>query len=263
MPAWEYRRKQRSALRRSKKSTPFPFSGRRDAKPTRNSCPGRRRAHLRLRQTEHGHPAPGALPGAGSSSTSSGTRWKAAIVAETESASSTPWTSTWCGAPTGEAMVSLIRRRLLAAAAALPVVPAFAQTRPLTCGELTAQQTEGPFFKTNTPRRVSLVEPQSKAPRLIVSGQVLSARCRPVANALLDFWHADEDGEYDNRGFRYRGHQFTDAEGRYRETRRSEEHTSELQSRSDLVCRLLLEKKKKVDQHPAVHVHHERPVSVH
>src|SRR2546421_3727187 len=30
-----------------------------------------------------------------------------------------------------------------------------------------------------------------------------------------------------------------------RETRRSEEHTSELQSRSDLVCRLLLEKKKK------------------
>src|SRR5216683_7843255 len=29
-------------------------------------------------------------------------------------------------------------------------------------------------------------------------------------------------------------------------SRRSEEHTSELQSRSDLVCRLLLEKKKKI-----------------
>src|SRR2546428_1510295 len=29
---------------------------------------------------------------------------------------------------------------------------------------------------------------------------------------------------------------------------RSEEHTSELQSRSDLVCRLLLEKKKKKEQ---------------
>src|SRR2546428_11755014 len=29
---------------------------------------------------------------------------------------------------------------------------------------------------------------------------------------------------------------------------RSEEHTSELQSRSDLVCRLLLEKKKKTDK---------------
>src|SRR2546421_7683480 len=30
-----------------------------------------------------------------------------------------------------------------------------------------------------------------------------------------------------------------------RRTQRSEEHTSELQSRSDIVCRLLLEKKKK------------------
>src|SRR5438132_3372714 len=29
---------------------------------------------------------------------------------------------------------------------------------------------------------------------------------------------------------------------------RSEEHTSELQSHSDLVCRLLLEKKKKIDK---------------
>src|SRR2546421_5021023 len=32
---------------------------------------------------------------------------------------------------------------------------------------------------------------------------------------------------------------------------RSEEHTSELQSRSDLVCRLLLEKKKKTNQKAA------------
>src|SRR2546428_10264129 len=31
--------------------------------------------------------------------------------------------------------------------------------------------------------------------------------------------------------------------------RRSEEHTSELQSRSDLVCRLLLEKKKNIPVH--------------
>ena len=113
-------------------------------------------------------------------------------------------------------MISLIRRRLLVAAALLPAAPAFSQTRPLTCGELTAAQTEGPFFKTNTPLRISLVEAGSKAARLVVAGQVLSAQCRPVANALLDFWHADEDGEYDNTGFRYRGHQFTDAEGRYR-----------------------------------------------
>jgi protocatechuate 3,4-dioxygenase beta subunit len=32
---------------------------------------------------------------------------------------------------------------------------------------------------------------------------------------LVDLWHADDSGEYDNAGFRLRGHQFTDAEGRY------------------------------------------------
>src|SRR2546422_7950665 len=34
---------------------------------------------------------------------------------------------------------------------------------------------------------------------------------------------------------------------------RSEEHTSELQSRLHLVCRLLLEKKKKKDEHEHIH----------
>ena len=36
-----------------------------------------------------------------------------------------------------------------------------------------------------------------------------------------------------------------DKTGKYAEMHRSEEHTSELQSRGHLVCRLLLEKKKK------------------
>src|SRR5206468_10426889 len=38
-----------------------------------------------------------------------------------------------------------------------------------------------------------------------------------------------------------------------RGSRRSEEHTSELQSRSDLVCRLLLEKKKKNKRQNTTH----------
>src|SRR2546421_5288777 len=41
---------------------------------------------------------------------------------------------------------------------------------------------------------------------------------------------------------------------------RSEEHTSELQSRSDLVCRLLLEKKKK-RKHTALLLHTRKHVS--
>src|SRR5574341_2515988 len=37
---------------------------------------------------------------------------------------------------------------------------------------------------------------------------------------------------------------------RHDSRRRSEEHTSELQSPTNLVCRLLLEKKKKIEPHP-------------
>src|SRR5690606_41517872 len=40
--------------------------------------------------------------------------------------------------------------------------------------------------------------------------------------------------------------------GRRRRSPRSEEHTSELQSRENLVCRLLLEKKKKKPSSPSV-----------
>src|SRR2546430_9563602 len=36
---------------------------------------------------------------------------------------------------------------------------------------------------------------------------------------------------------------------------RSEEHTSELQSQSNLVCRLLLEKKKKEPEHELIYLH--------
>src|SRR5438874_3756953 len=42
-----------------------------------------------------------------------------------------------------------------------------------------------------------------------------------------------------------RAHRTGPGGARFQRRRRSEEHTSELQSRRDLVCRLLLEKKKK------------------
>ena len=107
--------------------------------------------------------------------------------------------------------MTFTRRRALGAALLIPL-EGLAQT----CGIVTPRQTEGPFYTPNTPKRISLVEPGSNAPRLLVVGTVLSADCKPVADALLDFWHSDERGEYDNRGFRYRGHQYADAQGRYR-----------------------------------------------
>lgn len=50
---------------------------------------------------------------------------------------------------------------------------------------------------------------------LTLTGYVLTADCQPVAHALLDFWQADSQGIYDNVGYTLRGHQYTDANGRY------------------------------------------------
>jgi len=82
--------------------------------------------------------------------------------------------------------------------------------------ETTIRQTEGPYFKPSSPQRVDLVEHDAKGQVVELSGQVMTRSCRPVERALVDLWHADAYGEYDNVGFRYRGHLFTDGEGRYR-----------------------------------------------
>jgi protocatechuate 3,4-dioxygenase beta subunit len=80
----------------------------------------------------------------------------------------------------------------------------------------TPEQTEGPFFTPDTPERQSLLEAGMAGTRLVVTGAVLSTDCQPIAGALLDFWQADNDGVYDNEGFRLRGHQFAAADGTFR-----------------------------------------------
>ena len=117
------------------------------------------------------------------------------------------------------------RRRLLAAtalgAAGLVLDDVLAEPLAATpqCHDgdaPTVRQTEGPYFKPSSPQRADLVEPNSKGRLVELGGQVLTRSCRPVAAALVDLWHADERGDYDNAGFRYRGHLLTDGEGRYR-----------------------------------------------
>jgi protocatechuate 3,4-dioxygenase beta subunit len=87
------------------------------------------------------------------------------------------------------------------------------------CGDdddLTPAQTEGPYFTPNSPQRTSLLESGISGTTLVVTGFVYTRSCQPVANALVDFWQADGAGAYDNTGYRLRGHQFTDATGRFR-----------------------------------------------
>lgn len=115
------------------------------------------------------------------------------------------------------------RRNLLLAALPLALAgDSWAQPAKLdptpACGEnhgATPSQTEGPYFTPNSPLRTSLYESGMEGTRLRVGGLALDRNCRPLANVLVDLWHADAQGRYDNAGYRLRGHQFTDAEGRW------------------------------------------------
>ena len=107
--------------------------------------------------------------------------------------------------------VVLAGRRAPAQPGTLPPTPSCVDR-----GTPTLSQTAGPFFKPRSPERASLLEPGMGGARIVVTGSVVSTSCRPIAGALLDFWQADDQGRYDNAGFRLRGHQFADAQGRYR-----------------------------------------------
>jgi len=128
------------------------------------------------------------------------------------------------------------RREFLQSLLAMPVATALAfwnrrtEAAPATMGQsatkpptpdcaddddATPRQTEGPYYTPNSPKRTSLLEPGIAGTKITVTGYVLTTDCKPVARALVDFWHADDNGVYDDVGYKLRGHQFTDAAGRY------------------------------------------------
>lgn len=84
-----------------------------------------------------------------------------------------------------------------------------------TPGQTTLAQQEGPFYTPKTPLRRDIRSATASAAPLIVSGRVVNTMCQPIAGAVLDFWQTGDDGTYDNAGYGYRGHQFTDAQGRF------------------------------------------------
>jgi protocatechuate 3,4-dioxygenase beta subunit len=117
---------------------------------------------------------------------------------------------------------SMLATSALAATGFLTLDAALAQV-PLTltpeCHDgdaATMRQTEGPFFKPSSPERAELIEPGMAGQPIELVGFVLTRDCNPVANTLVDLWQADAKGDYDNSGFRLRGHVRADAEGRYR-----------------------------------------------
>lgn len=118
------------------------------------------------------------------------------------------------------------RRRFLLTAGSLAAALGFAREGAAqelaptpACGdsaEATLKQGEGPFFKPRSPQRTDLRQPGATGRSVELSGLVLTRRCRPLAGAVVDLWHADDKGDYDNSGFRYRGHVVTGHDGVFR-----------------------------------------------
>jgi protocatechuate 3,4-dioxygenase beta subunit len=121
------------------------------------------------------------------------------------------------------------RRRLLELGLALPPLgalaghadlfsaPALAATPAVydADDDPTPELTEGPYFTPNSPKRRSIVHAGAPGTPLTLSGRVLTTAGKPIPNALIDFWQADGRGAYDNSGYRFRGHQLTNAKGQY------------------------------------------------
>lgn len=81
----------------------------------------------------------------------------------------------------------------------------------------TESNIEGPFYRADAPFREKLAEGvEGKA--LIISGRVLTTDGSPLSEAVVDVWHADTGGAYDNESdkFLLRGRIRTGKDGLYR-----------------------------------------------
>ena len=81
-----------------------------------------------------------------------------------------------------------------------------------TSANVTPSLTEGPYYKSGSPEQANLFQEGMPGTKIVITGYVYDTNCQPVANAWLDFWQADANGNYDNSGYTLRGHQYTDAE---------------------------------------------------
>ena len=80
----------------------------------------------------------------------------------------------------------------------------------------TAKNIEGPFFRASAPFRANIVPSGTPTAEVLhLRGRVLDAGCKPLADAIVEFWQADKSGAYDHRGFAMRTRVKTDNDGNY------------------------------------------------
>ncbi len=81
--------------------------------------------------------------------------------------------------------------------------------------KFTTEIEEGPYYKSGSPQKIRLYEEGMPVNKLTLTGKVWDKYGKPIPHAWIDFWQADENGEYDNAGYILRGHQYTDDSGGY------------------------------------------------
>ncbi len=81
----------------------------------------------------------------------------------------------------------------------------------------TSADIEGPYYRAGVPVRANLNLYGDTGDPLTLEGRVTDDACRPIANAVVEIWHANPSGAYDtnSQDKRYYGQVATDAAGAY------------------------------------------------
>ena len=109
----------------------------------------------------------------------------------------------------------VLRREILRIGAFSAAALVWSNPLDAECEHETEDNIEGPFYKAGAPERTTLIEPGMKGTPLTITGRVLNSQCQALPYAVLDVWHCDADGVYDNKGYFLRGKIHADKKGRY------------------------------------------------
>ncbi|MBX9599486.1 MAG: hypothetical protein K2X35_00725 [Bryobacteraceae bacterium] len=115
----------------------------------------------------------------------------------------------------GMAELNKITRRSALGAIAVTALVAPGELEATPDEPETEHEGDGPFYKPGAPERNVFLESGIAGTPFLLQGRVLDVTGKPVANALIDLWHADSSGEYDNQGWKLRGRFRTDGSGGY------------------------------------------------
>ena len=99
---------------------------------------------------------------------------------------------------------------------AASIIPFISKASNTASCEATTEDILGPFFSEGAPQTNTIVPIDYEGEKLFLNGRLSNTSCEDgLANVVLDFWQADENGAYDNDGFKFRGKVLTDSEGNY------------------------------------------------